>query len=218
MLVAVVTTMTAEADISLLLMLHLQRGFRLEVIQIDVLLPDAVAMGVLPSHLHRLVVRLGRRRMLVVGAVSSALFAAGPALAPTPPWIAALWVLSAIVWSIVIPVQQSVIAEAAGSTHLGRGLSLYEAACLAGAIIGSLAAGLLYESGSWFLACTVCTVIIASGAILVPAAVTRLGVADRPTPASRHNDDSAPAPTLPKTTFPRQRTQTLPLTPTPISR
>jgi MFS transporter len=101
MLVAVVATMTAETAISLLLMLHLQRGFRLEVIQIAyVFLPGAVAMSILPSHLHRLVVRFGRRRMLVVGAVSSALFAASLALAPTPPWIAALWVLSAIAWSI----------------------------------------------------------------------------------------------------------------------
>ena len=113
--------MTAEAAISLLLMLHLQRGFHLEVIQIAyVFLPGAVAMSILPPYLHRLVVWLGRRRMLVVGAVSSALFAAGLALAPTPPWIAALWVLSAIAWSIVIPMQRSVIAEAVGSTHLGR--------------------------------------------------------------------------------------------------
>ena len=191
------------AAISLLLMLHLQRGFHLEVIQIAyVFLPGAVAMSILPPYLHRLVVWLGRRRMLVVGAVSSALFAAGLALAPTPPWIAALWVLSAIAWSIVIPVQRSVIAEAVGSTHLGRGLSLYEAACLAGAIIGSLAAGLLYESGSWFLACIVCAVIIASGAVLAPAALTRLGVADRPAPASRHNDDSAPAPDAPENDIP----------------
>ena len=202
-LIVVVATMTAEAAISLLLMLHLQRGFHLEVIQIAyVFLPGAVAMSILPPYLHRLVVWLGRRRMLVVGAVSSALFAAGLALAPTPPWIAALWVLSAIAWSIVIPVQRSVIAEAVGSTHLGRGLSLYEAACLAGAIIGSLAAGLLYESGSWFLACIVCAVIIASGAVLAPAALTRLGVADRPAPASRHNDDSAPAPDAPENDIP----------------
>ena len=98
-------------------------------------------------------------------------------------------VLSAIAWSIVIPVQQSVIAEAAGSTHLGRRLSLYEAACLVGAIIGSLAAGLLYESGSRFLACTVCAAIIASGAVLVPAAVTRLDVVDRAVPMPRRDDD-----------------------------
>lgn len=184
MLTAVVVTMTAETTISLLLILHLQRGFHLGAVQVAyVFLPGAVAMSLLPPHLHRLVVRFGRRRMLMLGSVASALFAVGLAFAPNPPWIAALWVLSAVTWSCVIPVEQSVIAEAAGSTHLGRGLGLYEAACLVGATIGSLAAGFLYESGSWLLACAACAVIIASGAVLVPAAVKRLGVADHPTPS-----------------------------------
>ena len=183
MLAAVVVTMTAETTISLLLILHLQRGFDLGVVQVAyVFLPGAVAMGLLPPHLHRLVVRFGRRRMLMLGSVASALFAVALVFAPNPPWIAALWVLSAVTWSCVIPVEQSVIAEAAGSTHLGRGLGLYEAACLAGATIGSLAAGFLYESGSWLLACATCAVIIASGAVLIPAAVKRLGVTDRPAP------------------------------------
>ena len=185
MLAAVVVTMTAETTISLLLILHLQRRFHLGAVQVAyVFLPGAVAMSFLPPHLHRLVVRFGRRRMLMLGSVASALFAVGLAFAPSPPWIAALWVLSAVTWSCVIPVEQSVIAEAAGSTHLGRGLGLYEAACLAGATIGSLAAGFLYESGSWLLACAACAVIIASGAVLIPAAVKRLGVADHPTPPS----------------------------------
>ena len=185
MLAAVVVTMTAETTISLLLILHLQRGFQLGVVQVAyVFLPGAVAMGLLPPHLHRMVVRFGRRRMLMLGSVASALFAVGLAFAPSPPWIAALWVLSAVTWSCVIPVEQSVIAEAAGGTHLGRGLGLYEAACLAGATIGSLAAGFLYESGSWLLACAACAVIIFSGAVLVPAAVKRLGVADHPAPPS----------------------------------
>ena len=185
MLAAVVVTMTAETTISLLLILHLQRRFHLGAVQVAyVFLPGAVAMSFLPPHLHRLVVRFGRRRMLMLGSVASALFAVGLAFAPSPPWIAALWVLSAVTWSCVIPVEQSVIAEAAGSTHLGRGLGLYEAACLAGATIGSLAAGFLYESGSWLLACTACAVIIFFGAVLVPAAVKRLGVADHPAPPS----------------------------------
>ena len=181
MLAAVVVTMTAETT----MILHLQRRFHLGAVQVAyVFLPGAVAMSFLPPHLHRLVVRFGRRRMLMLGSVASALFAVGLAFAPSPPWIAALWVLSAVTWSCVIPVEQSVIAEAAGSTHLGRGLGLYEAACLAGATIGSLAAGFLYESGSWLLACAACAVIIFSGAVLVPAAVKRLGVADHPAPPS----------------------------------
>lgn len=183
MLLAVVVTMTAEAAISLLLILHLQRDFDLGVVEVAyVFLPGAIAMSILPPHLHRLVVRFGRRRMLMLGSITSALFALGLALAPTPGWIAALWVLSAVAWSLVIPVQQSVIAEAAGSTHLGRGLSLYEAAALAGAFIGSLAAGFLYDAGSWLIACIACAIVIASGAALIPAAVNRLGVIIHPAP------------------------------------
>ena len=185
MLAAVMVTMTAETTISLLLILHLQRRFHLGAVQVAyVFLPGAVAMSFLPPHLHRLVVRFGRRRMLMLGSVASALFAVGLAFAPSPPWIAALWVLSAVTWSCVIPVEQSVIAEAAGSTHLGRGLGLYEAACLAGATIGSLAAGFLYESGSWLLACAACAVIIFFAACFVPAGVKRPGVADHPAPPS----------------------------------
>ena len=183
MLLVIVVTMTAEAAVSLLLILHLQRGFGLGAVEVAyVFLPGAIAMSVLPTFLHRMVVRLGRRTMLMLGSVASALFALGLAFAPSPPWIAALWVLSAVAWSLVIPVQQAVIAEAVGRTHLGRGLSLYEAACLAGAFLGSLAAGVLYESGGLFLTCVVCAIVISSGAALIPAAVSRLGVANYPEP------------------------------------
>lgn len=201
MLLAVVVTMTAEAAIGLLLILHLQRGFDLGVVEIAyVFLPGAIAMSILPPYLHRLVVRFGRRRMLTLGSIASALFALGLAFAPTPGWIAALWALSAVAWSLVIPVQQSVIAEAAGSTHLGRGLSLYEAAALAGAFIGSLAAGLLYDAGSWLIACIVCAIVIASGAALIPAAVKRLGVTNHPAPApatTRTEPEPQPTPHKP---------------------
>ena len=194
MLLVIVATMTAEAAISLLLILHLQRGFGLVAVEVAyIFLPGAIAMSVLPTFLHRMVVRLGRRTMLMLGSVASALFALGLAFAPSPPWIAALWVLSAVAWSLVIPVQQAVIAEAVGRTHLGRGLSLYEAACLAGAFLGSLAAGLLYESGGLFLVCIVCAIVISSGAALIPAAVSRLGVANYPEPVPESALESASA-------------------------
>ena len=194
MLLVIVVTMTAEAAVSLLLILHLQRGFGLGAVEVAyVFLPGAIAMSALPTFLHRVVVRLGRRAMLMLGSVASALFALGLAFAPSPPWIAALWVLSAVAWSVVIPVQQAVVAEAAGSTRLGRGLSLYEAACLAGAFLGSLAAGFLYESGGLFLVCVVCAIVILSGAALIPAAVNRLGVANYPEPAPESALESASA-------------------------
>ena len=183
MLAAVAVTTMAEAAISLLLMLHLQRGFGLGPAEIAyVYMPGAIVMSVLPPVLHGLVVRLGRRRMLTAASLLSALFAAALSLAPNPYWIAGLWVLSAVGWSVVIPVEQAVVAEASGAAHLGRGLSLYEAACLAGSFAGSLAAGVLYGSGSWTTACLVLAAVILCGAALVPGAVGRLGVADRPGP------------------------------------
>lgn len=181
MLLAVVIVEAAEAAISLLMILQLQRHFDLEPFQIALIfLPGAIAMSILPPLLHRAVVRYGRRKILILGSVASAIFAAGLGIAPNPLVIAGLWVLSGAAWAAIMPIQQSVIAESVGPRHLGRGLSLYEASTLAGAMVGSLAAGFLYDAGSWLMACLVFAVVILSGAALVPAAVRRLGAVDQP--------------------------------------
>ena len=192
MLLAVVIVEAAEAAISLLMILQLQRHFDLAPFQIALIfLPGAIAMSILPPHLHRAVVRFGRRKILILGSGASALFAAGLGFAPNPLVIAGLWVLSGAAWAAIMPIQQAVIAESVGSRHLGRGLSLYEASTLAGAMVGSLAAGFLYDAGSWLMACLVFAVVILSGAALVPAAVRRLGAVDLP----RANDPALLVPT-----------------------
>lgn len=218
MLLAVTITMAAEAAIGLLLILHLQREFGLGVLEVAyVFLPGAIAMSVLPPHMHRLVVRFGRRRLLIVASLTSSLFAAGLAFAPSPPSIALLWVLSAVAWSAIMPVQQSVIAEASGASRLGRALGLYETACLLGALVGSLAAGLLYDTGRWMLVCLICALLIASGTLFLPAAVKRLGATNFPAGASprapgrgphkadREPDSAGPTTTLRKPRKPRQK-------------
>jgi MFS transporter, DHA1 family, multidrug resistance protein len=180
MLLAVVITMAAESAVALLLLLHLQRGFDLEVNYIAlVFLPGAIAMSVLPPYLHRFVRRFGRTRVLAVASVSSAAFAATLAWAPNPYVVAGLWIFSGAAWAAVIPIQQAVIAEASGE-RVGRGMGLYESAGLLGGLVGSLAAGLLYDGSSWEVACLVAAVVIASGAVVVPRAVRRLGVPDIP--------------------------------------
>ncbi|MBB4689983.1 MFS transporter [Paractinoplanes abujensis] len=180
MLLAVVLTTAAESAVGLLLLLHLQRRFDLEVVQIAyVFLPGAVAMGLLPAYLHGFVLRHGRARVLAVASVSSALFAASLALAPNPWVIAALWVLSGVAWAAVIPIQQAVIAEASGAL-VGRGMGLYEAAVLLGGLVGALTAGFLYDAGPWALACLLSAAVILSGAVLVPWSVRAVGVPDHP--------------------------------------
>ncbi|MFI1955580.1 MFS transporter [Streptomyces xinghaiensis] len=183
MLLAVVLTMTAESAVSLLLLLHLQRGFDLEIGEIAyVFLPGAIAMSVAAEHLHRYVVRFGRSRVLMAASLSSAGFAVGLAWAPNPFVIAGLWILSGLAWAAVIPIGQAVIAEASGE-QAGRGMGVYESARLLGALTGSLAAGVLYDSADWTVACLVAAVPLLAGAVVVPRAVRRLGVADVPPPA-----------------------------------
>ncbi|MEO3749481.1 MFS transporter [Streptomyces sp. B6B3] len=183
MLLAVAFTMTAEAAVAMLLLLHLERGFGMGVVEAAyVFLPGAIVMGLLPERLHALVVRFGRTRLLAAASVSSAGFAVGLAWAPNPWVIAGLWVLSGVAWAVVIPVQEAVIAEASGG-RIGRGMGLYEAAALVGAAVGALAAGILYDASSWTVACLVASCIILAGAVVVPRAVRSLGVAEHPPPA-----------------------------------
>ncbi|MEU0690672.1 MFS transporter [Streptomyces uncialis] len=183
MLFAVAFTMTAEAAISLLLVLHLQRGFGLEVLEVAfVFLPGAIAMSMAAERLHTFVVRYGRTRVLTFASLSSAAFAANLAWAPHPVVIAALWILSGLAWAAVMPIQQAVIAEASGE-RTGRGMGVYESASLLGALAGSLAAGALYDSVEWAVACLVAAAALLAGSVIVPRAVRSLGVADAPPPA-----------------------------------
>ncbi|GHC67101.1 MFS transporter [Streptomyces flavofungini] len=203
MLLAVVVTMAAEAAISLLLLMHLQREFDLEVVQVAyVFLPGAIAMSVAAERLHGYVVRFGRTRILMCASFASAAFAAGLAWAPHPVVIAALWILSGLAWAAVIPIQQAVIAEASGE-HTGRGMGVYESANLLGALIGALTAGMLYDGADWTVACLSAAALILAGAVVVPRAVRSLGVADVPPPPPGPEREAEPEPDLPSAPEPK---------------
>jgi len=192
MLFAVAMTMAAEAAVALLLLLHLQRGFGLQVQQIAyVFLPGAIAMSLAAGRLHRYVVRFGRSRVLVAASLASCAFAVGLAWAPSPAVIAGLWVLSGLAWAAVMPVQQAVIAEASDG-QVGRGMGVYESACLVGALVGSLVAGALYDGADWRVACLVAGGMILAGAVVVPRAVRRLGVREFPPPAPAEPPSAEP--------------------------
>ncbi|MEU6645250.1 MFS transporter [Saccharomonospora sp. NPDC046836] len=195
-LALVVLTALAEAGVALLLLLHLQRGHDLELGEIAaVFLPGFIVYSTLPDFLHGIVRRIGRIRVLVIALVCSAGFAAGLSLAPNPWMIAAMWVLSAVAFAAAIPVQQSIVAEAAG-VSLGRGMGIYESAMLLGATIGTFAAGLLYAAGDgWQIACLGAAALLLLGAVLAPAAVRGIGVAEYPEPEPAPAPEPEPEPT-----------------------
>lgn len=179
LLIALMTTV-AEAGVSLLLLLHLQKALELEVYQIALIyLPGGIVLTTLPRVLHRFVERRGRRTGYVIASVASALTATGLAFSPSPLVIAALWVLTSASWAILLPIQRAVVAEVSGH-RVGRGMSLLTNSEMIGAAAGSLLAGVLYEGGSWQLSCLVFAGIILSGAVLGPLALTKLSVRDRP--------------------------------------
>lgn len=180
MLVTSATTAVAEAAVSILLLLHLQRGFGLDVIETAyVFLPGAIALAVLPPVLHKAVRRIGRRRAMAAASVFSAAFAVSLAWAPNPWVISALWILSGVAFAVLMPIEQSVIAEAAPN-NAGTGMGIYTAVGLLSAAAGALAAGMLYEFSSWQAACLISGALILSGAVLGPWALRKLGVADVP--------------------------------------
>lgn len=180
---AVVGSTAAEAGIGIVLLIHLQKHFELGVIEAAwVFLPGAIALAVLPKPLHVVVVRIGRRRALLIAAGLSCAFAVGLAFAPTPTVIGILWVLSAVAWAIVMPVEQAVVAESTGRSRFGAAMGAYEAAALAGGAVGTALAGIAYEVGSWQIACVVLAAIALLGGLAAPWALRAMDAADRPAP------------------------------------
>ncbi|MER5261616.1 MFS transporter [Actinosynnema sp. NPDC002837] len=166
----------AGAAVGLLLVLHLQRGFDLGVVQVVlVLVPGSMAAGLAILHVRRHVSRHGRRRVSAVGSLVGCATTLGFALAPNPYVIAGLWMISGAAWGAVLSVRQAVV-EASARPVLG----MQDTAGLVGLVVGSLAAGLLYDGVQWWAACVVGAAMVLAGAVALRLAVDLLGIADVP--------------------------------------
>ena len=174
LLVAVATMVLAESGVSLLLLLQLQRHFELGVGGAAlVFLPGAIAMSVLPRFLNRAVTRFGRNRMLIVAGASSGLFAVLVLHASSPAMLAILWILAAIGWAIIVPLQQAAATEGSHDATIGRSLSRVQISSLLGGAIGAVAAGFVFESSNrelWVLLFAALSVI---GALLTAITLAR---------------------------------------------
>ena len=191
----VALTAVAETGVSLLLMLHLQRGHGLDIGTIAaVFLPGFIVYSTVPEYLHGLVTRLGRTRVVTVALVCSAMFAGTLAFAPNPWVIAGAWILAAAAFAAAIPVEQAAVAEAAG-VSLGRGMAVYESAVLLGATAGAVGAGVLYDrDGGWQLACAVAAGVLLAASVLMRIALRAVGVTDRPAPPTQPRPEPEPEP------------------------
>ncbi|WP_181771969.1 MFS transporter [Amycolatopsis pittospori] len=198
MLALVTLTAMAEAGVALLLLMHLQRGYQLQLGEIAaVFIPGFVVYSFLPDYLHGFVRKVGRTRVLSLAMTASAVFAAGLSFAPSPWVLAVMWILSAAAFAAAIPVEQAVVAEAAGLS-LGRAMGIYESAALLGATVGAFLAGQLYGSDvGWRVACFGAAALLLFGSLVVRGAVRRVGVAEFPVePAKTPSQKEKPAPRM----------------------
>jgi len=189
----VVLTAVAEAGVALLLLLHLQRNYHLGLGAIAaVFLPGFIVYSTIPEFLHDVVTRLGRARVMTIALISSAVFAGILSLAPNPWTIAIAWVLAAAAFAAAVPVEQSVVAEAAG-VGLGQGMAIYESANLLGATIGMLGAGILYGlDGGWQIACLSAAALLVVASVVIRPALSRVGAIDQPAPREKTKEEPKP--------------------------
>ena len=156
----------AEGIVSLLLILRLQHDLGLELGTIAIVyLPGAIVLSIAPRPLHRLFRRTRPGWILFIGLSCSAGFAAAMAARPVTVALAVLWVLSALCWSLLIPLLERLVVEVSGSRP-GAGFGHYQSAELLGAACGSLLAGVLYTAGLWIPATLGAAVALIAAAAL----------------------------------------------------
>ncbi len=146
--------------------------------------PAAIVWGTLPSRMGKLADRFGRKPLMVVGLVGSAILSLFIPLVAiiVPPTIGfsvlgylvpiALLLLSffvgaeAITYAAATPAEQALASDMMGGKERGRGFGLYTFARSSGEVIGPLVMGALYEvrpSGAFIAN----SVILILGSVLV---------------------------------------------------
>nr|WP_228512761.1 MFS transporter [Clavibacter sp. VKM Ac-2872] len=176
-LLAVLLIGAAEAAMSLLLLMHLQRHLGLSPLALAVtVLPSLLALTVAPQNVRTLTIRYGRRRMIWCALAAHVVCAVGLAVSREPTMIAALWALSAVGLSALLPIEQTIVAAVAGTRRVGRAFGLYETVALLGAGAGALFAGVLFDNWPWPAMCFACAgAMVGGGLVLVSCVpVTRM--------------------------------------------
>lgn len=120
-------------------------------------IPSAIVFSFLQSRLGKLADRVGRKRPIAMGLVTSGLSSTVvPNLALLLPliggWVliplVAMWISEAVGFSAATPAEQALVADLSGEKSRGRSFGLYTSAQSLGQVIGPTLGGSLYESVS----------------------------------------------------------------------
>jgi len=148
-LLLLVTLVTAAAwsMTSPILILFLQDKLQLGI---DVIawafLPSGLIWATLPSQLGRLADRFGRKPLMILGLVVSALTMFILPSLTSILGLAILWSVLALCFAAGDPAEQALVAELTGSDQHGQAYGFYVMASDIGAALGPLGGGWLYDN------------------------------------------------------------------------
>lgn len=161
----------ASGVIEPIYLIYLKHKFQLSAPMLALaFFPAGLVFAILPKYAGRWADRYGRPRLLAAGMLLAGITSALLPIWPSIWLVASFYILFAAGWAVAGPAEQALVADLAEPAHFGRAMGLREGATGAGAALGPLFGGYLYET--W----TPTTAFLVNGIMLLVAAVLTLFV------------------------------------------
>ena len=126
--------------------------------------PAGIVWAVLPVYGGRFADRFGRGRTMVLGLALAAVVLASLPWLHSVIWVATLYTLTAVGWSLAGPAEDALLSDLAPADLRGRVFGYRELAAGTGAALGPLLGGALYDHGAPELPFAVTGVVLLSSA------------------------------------------------------
>ncbi len=137
----------ATALIEPIYLLYLKNKFDVNVLVLAwVFFPAGIVYAILPQYSGKWSDRWGRGPVIALGILLAGLVALALPFWPSLWMIAVSYLLFAVGWAIASPAEEALVVDHAPESHRGRVIGSKEAAAGAGAALGPLLGGYLYEN------------------------------------------------------------------------
>jgi len=146
LLIIVLLSNFASALIEPVYLIYLQDKFTLGIRELAfAFFPAGIVYATLPRYAGRLTDRLGRTPMIALGVSSAALVSLLLPWLSDILWVAACYTLFAAGWALAGPAEDALVGDLSSDLDRGRVFGIKEAAASAGAALGPLVGGVIYD-------------------------------------------------------------------------